>query len=223
MGNRANPIGILSSLYNGNRKYMSALWCASGKNFSKFLRQDYIIREVIKAEKDMRFIISKVEINRTGIAKVIVTIYTSRPGVIIGKNCENLNKIKEKMVKRLTSLNLNPTDLVLNVAEVVNSEKDATLLCLGIVKQLEDRANYLNFVRRSITALSKMHGVLGVRILLSGRINGVAISREENYFSKAVPLSSYDINLSYGQDVAYTVSGTVGVKVYINLEGGSHV
>ena len=205
MGHKVNPIGIRLGI---SRDWASK-WYADTKNFPGFLDADFRIRKYLRA-KLAEASVSLIQIERPA-RKVHITIHTARPGVVIGKKGEDIESLRLS-VARLLSLPVG--DVRLNIAEIRKPELDAYLVAEGIAQQLERRVMFRRAMKRSVTNTMRL-GALGVKIRVSGRLNGSEIARSEQYREGRVPLHTFRADIDYGLAEAKTTYGIIGVKVWI--------
>tara|TARA_Y100000590_G_C15663488_1_gene993599 strand:- start:763 stop:1422 length:660 start_codon:yes stop_codon:yes gene_type:complete len=202
MGQKVNPIGFRLGVV---RKH-NANWYAKGKSFKENLIEDLKVRDYLKNK--LRFSsVSRIEIDRSAQA-FVVSIHTSRPGIIIGKKGEEIENIKlaiEKIVKRTVSV---------NIKEVRKPDLDATILAEGIAQQLERRVQFRRAMKRAVQSALRQ-GAKGVRTEVSGRLGGTEIARTEWYREGRVPLHTLRADVDYGTAEASTTYGIIGVKVWV--------
>lgn len=203
MGQKTHPIGFRLSVNKG----WSSIWFAEKNNFSESLEEDVNIRKYIKYRLPNAGI-SKVEINRTS-KKVSVTIHTARPGIVIGRGGEEVNKLKKEL-RQLT----NKKDAQINISEVKRPELSAALVGLNICQQLKKKISYRRVINKAMQATMRM-GASGIRINIAGRLGGVEIARSEKYSDGSVPLHTLRANIDYALSEAQTSYGIIGVKVWI--------
>ncbi len=203
MGQKTNPIGFRLSV----NKDWSSIWFAEKNNFSESLEEDVNIRKYIKYRLPNAGI-SKVEINRTS-KKVSITIHTARPGIVIGRGGEEVNKLKKEL-RQLT----NKKDAQINISEVKRPELSAALVGLNICQQLKKKISYRRVINKAMQATMRM-GANGIRINIAGRLGGVEIARSEKYSDGSVPLHTLRANIDYALSEAQTSYGIIGVKVWI--------
>ena len=202
MGQKVNPNGFRL----GVSKKQNANWYAKGKDFSKNLIEDLKVRNHL-ATKLKNSSISKIELERTA-DTFIVNIHTARPGIIIGKRgeeIENLKKAIEKIVKGSSQI---------NIKEVKKPDLDATILAEGVAQQLEKRVMFRRAMKRTVQSALRQ-SAKGVRIEVSGRLNGAEIARTEWYREGRVPLHTLRADIDYGTAEALTTYGIIGVKVWV--------
>ncbi len=201
MGQKVNPIGLRVSI---NRTWDSRWY--SEKDYSKKLHEDLKIRKLIEKNLDAAGI-SKVLIERS--AKVMrITLFTSKPGVIIGKKGSDIEEIKKK-ISQVTTDEIN-----INIVEIRKPETDAILVAQSIAQQLERRIAFRRAMKRSVQSALRM-GAQGIRINCAGRLNGAEIARTEWYREGRVPLHTLRADIDYGTAEANTTYGVIGIKVWI--------
>ncbi len=203
MGQKTHPIGFRLSVNKG----WNSTWFAEKNKFSESLQEDVNIRKYISYRLPNAGI-SKVEINRTS-KKVSVTIHTARPGIVIGRGGEEVNKLKKEL-RQLT----NKKDAQINISEVKRPELNAALVGSNICQQLKKKISYRRVVNKAIQATMRM-GANGIRINIAGRLGGVEIARSEKYSDGSVPLHTLRADIDYALSEAQTAYGIIGVKVWI--------
>lgn len=201
MGQKVNPIGFRV----GVNVDWASCWYAE-KNYSDLLAEDVRIRKYLKSHLASAGV-SKIRIERSG-KKIKVTIYSARPGVIIGKKGNDIEQIRKK-VSSLTSSELN-----LNIVEIRKPETDATLIAENIAQQLEKRVAFRKAMKRAVQTALRL-GAYGIRINCSGRLGGAEIARMEWYREGRVPLQTLRANIDYGTAQANTTYGVIGLKVWV--------
>jgi small subunit ribosomal protein S3 len=206
MGNKINPIATRLC----NLGWKSATWFSS-KSYAKYVAEDYKIRSIVEKHLE-KGIFSNIEISRSN-NEVVITIITHKAGVVIGKEGSNLKRLKEKLQKEIA---FDARKVILNVSESYRAESDCRIIACSIAKQMENRMNYKKAVKGAIRFAMKA-GVTGIRVIVSGRLGGSAISREETYMQGQLPLSNLRHNIQYWHEQAITVYGICGVKVYVNM------
>ena len=202
MGQKVNPHGFRL----GVSKKQNVNWYAKGKDFSNNLIQDLKVREHL-AKKLKNSSISKIELERSA-ETFVVNIHTARPGIIIGKRgeeIENLKKSIEKIVKGTAQI---------NIKEVRKPDLDAQILAEGVAQQLEKRVMFRRAMKRTVQSALRQ-SAKGVRIEVSGRLNGAEIARTEWYREGRVPLHTLRADIDYGTAEALTTYGIIGVKVWV--------
>ncbi len=201
MGQKAHPYGLRL----GYIKPWKAKWYAQ-RNFADLLNEDLKLRKFVK-EKLAFAGISNIEIERSS-GRVRVRIYSARPGVIIGRRGQEIDKIKEG----LASITRN--ELFVDIKEVKSPQTDAQLVAENVAMQLEKRVGFRRAMKKAVQmAMSK--GAQGIKILCKGRLGGAEIARDEKYRDGKVPLSTFRADIDYGFAVAFTTYGTIGVKTWI--------
>jgi len=203
MGQKIHPIGFRLSV----QKNWSSTWYANSKSFSAMLLKDIEVREYLK-KKLFSAGISKIVIERPA-KNAKITIYTARPGVVIGKKGEDIESIRAELKKRM-----NLPDVALNIEEVRKPEIDAQLIAESITSQLEKRIMFRRAMKRAMQNAMRL-GAQGIKIMSAGRLNGIEIARTEWYREGRVPLHTLRANIDYGTAEAKTTYGIIGVKVWV--------
>ena len=203
MGQKTHPVGFRLNVNKG----WNSIWFAEKNKFSDSLQEDVNIRKYISYRLPNAGI-SRVEINRTS-KKVSVTIHTARPGIVIGRGGEEVNKLKKEL-RQLT----NKKDAQINISEVKRPELNAALVGSNICQQLKKKISYRRVVNKAMQATMRM-GANGIRINVAGRLGGVEIARSEKYSDGSVPLHTLRANIDYALSEAQTAYGIIGVKVWI--------
>ena len=202
MGQKVNPIGLRLGI---NRTWDSR-WFAGKNEYGKLLHEDIAIRAALmKLLKQAA--ISRIVIERPH-RKCRVTIYSARPGIVIGKKGADIDKLK-KAVSKLTA-----SEVHINIVEVRKPEVDATLVADSIAQQLERRVAFRRAMKRAVQSAMRL-GAEGIRINCSGRLGGAEIARLEWYREGRVPLHTLRADVDYGTATAFTTYGTCGIKVWI--------
>ena len=202
MGQKVNPIGLRVGINRG----WDSIWFAKKNEYGKFLIEDYKIRDHIK-KNVINSGVSQVIIERTA-KKCIVTIYTSRPGFVIGKKGSDVEKIK-KNISKITS-----SEISLNIKEIKKPELNAYLVAENIAQQLVKRIAYRKTMKRAIQSALRL-GSKGIKVCLSGRLAGNEIARTEWLREGSVPLHTFRADVDYAEAEALTTYGLIGVKVWI--------
>ena len=202
MGQKVNPIGLRLGVNRG----WDSVWFAKKKDYGRLLMEDYKIREYIQ-KNIVNSGVSQVIIERNA-KKCIVSIYTSRPGFVIGKKGSDIDKIKQKLSK------LSKSELSLNIKEVKKPELNAYLVAENIAQQLVKRIAYRRTMKRAIQSALKLGGK-GIKVCLSGRLAGNEIARSEWLREGSVPLHTFRADVDYAEAEALTTYGIIGVKVWI--------
>ena len=202
MGQKVNPIGLRLGI---NRPWDSR-WVADKKEYGKLVHEDIRIRAALmKLLKQAA--VSKIVIERPH-KKCRVTIYSARPGVVIGKKGADIDKLRKAVAKMTDS------EVVINIVEVRKPEIDATLVAESIAQQLERRVAFRRAMKRAVQSAIRL-GAEGIRINCSGRLGGAEIARLEWYREGRVPLHTLRADVDYGTATAFTTYGTCGIKVWI--------
>ena len=205
MGQKVNPVGIRLGI---TRDWVSK-WYAGKKQFPQHVHTDFRVREFLK-KKLADASVSRVQIERAA-KRVNITIQTARPGIVIGKKGEDIEKLRAETAKMLK---LPPQDVRLNIAEIRKPELDAQLVADGIAQQIEKRVMFRRAMKRAVMSTMRS-GALGVKVRLSGRLNGSEIARTEWAREGRVPLHTFRADIDYGLGEARTTYGVIGVKVWI--------
>ena len=218
MGQKVNPHGLRVGII----KDWNSKWYAD-KEFADYLVEDHKIRTFLK-KKLYAAGVSKVEIERAS-DRVKVTVYTAKPGVVIGKGGAEIEKVKAETQK------LTDKKVVIDIKEIKRPDEDAQLVAENIAQQLENRVSFRRAMKSCISRTMKMNGVQGIKTTCSGRLGGANIARSESYNEGTIPLQTLRADIDYGFAEADTTYGKVGVKVYIykgevlpqkkNREGGN--
>lgn len=202
MGQKVSPTGLRI----GINKDWEAKWYANSKDFSKLLSNDMKIRKFLdKKLKDAS--ISKVEIERNN-KKTEVTIHTSKPGIIIGRGGEEIEKLKKELAKLVNE------NVQISIVDIKKPEIDASLVVQSIANQIENRASFRMAQKRAIKNAMK-GGVKGIKTLVSGRLGGADMARSEGYTEGTIPLHTLRADIDYATAEADTTYGKIGVKVWI--------
>lgn len=201
MGQKTNPIGLRLGIIRG----WDSNWYG-GKHYADKLVEDEKIRRYLDARLP-RAGISKVVIERFP-KRLILTIHTARPGVVIGKGGQEVEKLREE-IKKLTD-----KEIQLNIYEVKRPELDAKLIGENIAGQLQARISYRRAMKSAIAAAMRM-GAEGIKVTLSGRLGGADMSRLESYKEGRVPLQTLRADIDYAVTTAHTVQGAIGIKVWV--------
>ena len=203
MGQKVNPHGIRVGVIKG----WNTQWYADKKNFSVFLKEDYVIRQFIK-DKYYAAAISKITIERAA-NRISVTIYTARPGVLIGKAGSEIEVIKKDLTKIAKGKQIG-----INIIEIKKPDCDAQLVAESIAAQLEKRASFRRCMKQAISRAMRL-GAKGVKAMVSGRLDGAEIARSENYHEGSIPLQTLRADIDYGVATARTTFGAIGIKVWV--------
>lgn len=203
MGQKANPIGNRLGIIRG----WDSMWFGDKKDFGQKLVEDHKIRTYLNA-RISKGGISRIVIERT-LGKLIVTIHTSKPGIIIGKGGTEVDRIKEEL-KKLTG----KEDVQINIMEIRRPELDAVIVGESIARQIESRVSYKRAVKMAISTAMRM-GAEGIKIKVGGRLAGAEIARTEEFKQGRTPLHTYRMDIDYANVYAMTVYGKIGIKVWI--------
>jgi len=205
MGQKVHPTGIRLGIATD----WTSKWYAGGKQYADFLHEDLKIREYLKKK------LSQAGISRIAIARpaksIAITLHSARPGIIIGKKGEDIEKLRQD-VSALVNVHIN--NVKINIEEIRKPELDAYLVAESIAQQLERRVMFRRAMRRSVTNAMRI-GAEGIKINISGRLNGAEIARNEWYREGRVPLHTLRADVDYGTAEALTTYGILGVKVWI--------
>ena len=205
MGQKVHPTGIRLGIV----KDWASKWYADTKSFPEYIREDHQIRLFIKDKlKDAS--ISRISIERPA-KKCNVTIHTARPGIVIGKKGEDIEKLR---IEIASMINMNVGEVRVNINEVRKPELDAQLVAEGIAQQLERRVMFRRAMKRAVTNTMRV-GAEGIKVKVGGRLNGAEIARSEWYREGRVPLHTLRADIDYGTADANTTYGVIGVKVWI--------
>lgn len=203
MGQKVNP----KVMRLGITRDWDSKWYASKKNYTKLFHQDLAIEEMLDKELGRDAGISRVEILRTQ-GKVIINIHTAKPGVIIGRGGELIEKLKDKLKKRFKE------SFAINIKEVKKPMIDAKIVADNIASQLERRISFRRAAKMSIEKAMEA-GAMGAKVYMGGRLNGVEIARGEFYTKGKIPLHTFRADIDYASVSANTTYGKIGVKVWI--------
>src|SRR6187401_3778328 len=205
MGQKVNPFAIRLGI---TRDWVSK-WYANKKQFPVQVHTDFRVRQFLK-EKLAEASVSRIQIERAA-KRVNITIQTARPGIVIGKKGEDIEKLRAETAKMLK---LPSTDVRLYIAEIRKPELDAQLVADGIAQQIEKRVMFRRAMKRAVMSTMRS-GALGVKVRLSGRLNGSEIARTEWAREGRVPLHTFRADIDYGTAEARTTYGVIGVKVWV--------
>ena len=205
MGQKVNPVGIRL----GITRDWTSRWYANKRTFPIYILQDWQVREFLR-KKLAEASVSRIHIERAA-RKANITIHTARPGVVIGKKGEDIERLRQEVAK-LMKMGFN--DVRLNIAEIRKPELDAQLVAEGIAQQVERRVMFRRAMKRAVMNTMRS-GSLGVKVRLSGRLNGSEIARTEWTREGRIPLHTFRADIDYGTAEARTTYGVIGVKVWI--------
>ena len=210
MGQKTHPVGFRLQI---NKNWKSTWF--SGDSFAKGLEEDVKIRKYLLARLPNGGI-SKIEISRTS-KTVTVTIFTARPGIVIGKGGEEVNRLKNE-IRQLTNNSIsndgNKMNVQVNISEIKRPELDAALVGSNIAHQLQKKVSYRRVVNKVIQSTMRM-GAEGIRINIAGRLGGAEIARSEKFSQGRVPLHTLRADIDYVLTEAHTQYGILGIKVWI--------
>ncbi|HWQ96556.1 MAG TPA: 30S ribosomal protein S3 [Clostridia bacterium] len=203
MGQKVNPNGFRVGVI----KDWNTRWYASKKDFADFLVEDRKIRDFVK-KKYYQASISRIEIDRAA-GKVTVSIFTARPGLLIGKGGTGIDVIKEDIKKTIGK------DVSVNIMEIRDPDADAQLVAENIASQLEKRISFRRAMKQSMGRAMQKNSVKGIKLMVSGRLGGAEIARSEGYHDGSIPLQTMRADIQYGFAEAKTTYGRIGCKVWI--------
>jgi len=201
MGQKVNPISNRLGIIKG----WDSNWYG-GNDFSEKLVEDYKIREYLNARL-AKASVSKIVIERT-LKLITITVNTARPGIIIGKGGQEVDKLKEEL-KKITS-----KEVQINIFEIKRPEMDAVIVAANVARQLEGKIAYRRAIKMAIASTIRM-GAEGIKIQISGRLNGAEMARSETYKEGRIPLHTLRADIDYALAEAHTKIGTTGIKVWI--------
>jgi small subunit ribosomal protein S3 len=202
MGQKVNPTGIRLGIV----KDWTSTWYADSKDYANFLNNDIAVRDFLK-KKLAAASVSRIQINRPA-KNAHITIHTARPGVVIGKKGEEIDKLRAEVSERMG------IPVHISIEEIRKPELDAQLVAEGIAQQLERRIMFRRAMKRAVQSTMRV-GAGGVRVNIAGRLNGAEIARSEWYREGRVPLHTLRADIDYGFAEARTTYGILGVKVWI--------
>lgn len=203
MGQKVNPHGLRVGVI----KDWDARWYANKKDFARYLVEDNEIREFVKKETEKSGV-PRIEIEREGDDKTVITISTAKPGLVIGRQGAEIESLKKKLHKRFGR------NFFINVKEVKNPDMDAQLVAEKIAEQLVDRVSFRRAMKQSMQHAMKA-GAKGIKTMCSGRLGGAEIARTEMYREGTIPLHTLRADIDYGFAEAHTTYGRIGVKVWV--------
>ena len=205
MGQKVNPIGIRLGI---TRDWVSK-WYAGKKQFPAHVHTDFRVRAFLR-KRLAEASVSRIHLERAA-KKVNITIQTARPGIVIGKKGEDIEKLRQETAKLL---GMPVSDVRLNIAEIRKPELDAQLVADSIAQQIEKRVMFRRAMKRAVMSTMRS-GALGVKVSVSGRLNGAELARTEWYREGRIPLHTFRADIDYGLSEARTTYGVIGVKVWI--------
>jgi small subunit ribosomal protein S3 len=201
MGQKTNPIGNRLGIIRG----WDSNWYG-GNDYGDKIAEDAKIREYLKARLSKAGV-SRIYIERT-LKLITVTVTTARPGIIIGKGGQEVDKLKEEL-KKITG-----KEVQINIFEIKRPELDAVLVADSIARQIENRISYRRAIKMAIAAAMRMNAE-GIKVMISGRLNGAEMARSESYKDGRIPLSTFRADIDYHVGEAHTTYGRMGIKVWI--------
>jgi small subunit ribosomal protein S3 len=201
LGQKVNPVGLRLGII----KSWNSSWFDE-KNFSQKLEEDLRLRKYINRPLS-KAAVSKVEIERTA-KRVILTIHTARPGIVIGKKGSEVDKLREEL-KALTG-----KEVQLNIHEIKKPELDAYLVAENIARQLAGKVSFRRAMKKAITSTMRL-GAEGIKIMCGGRLGGAEMARQEQYKEGRIPLHTLRADIDYATYTSHTTYGAIGVKVWI--------
>ena len=203
MGQKVNPHGLRVGII----KDWDSHWFVEKKDFAANVKEDNEIRNVLK-KKYYQAAISKIAIEKAA-SKITITIFTARPGVLIGKQGSEIEIIKKTVAKICKGKQIS-----INISEVKKADADAQLVAEGIATQLEKRVSFRRAMKQAI-GRSMRSGIKGVKVTVSGRLDGAEIARSESYHEGSIPLQTLRADIEYGFAEAHTTFGVIGIKCWI--------
>ena len=201
MGQKTNPIGNRLGIIRG----WDSNWYG-GNDYGDKIAEDYKIRKYIHARLS-KASVSNVIIERT-LKIITITVTTARPGIIIGKAGQEVDKLKEEL-KKITG-----KEVQINIFEIKRPELDAQLVAASIARQIESRISYRRAIKMAIAAAIRMNAE-GIKVQISGRLNGAEMARSESFKEGRIPLSTFRADIDYALVEAHTTYGRLGIKVWI--------
>ena len=205
MGQKVHPIGIRL----GITKEWTSKWFADSQTYPSYVEQDHRVREFLM-KRLREASVSRIQIDRPA-KRANITIHTARPGIVIGKKGEDIERVRGEVA---AMLKMPLQDVRLNISEIRKPELDARLVAEGIAQQLERRVQFRRAMRRAVTNTMRV-GAEGIKVKVSGRLNGAEIARSEWYREGRVPLHTFRADIDYGLAEAKTTYGIIGVKVWV--------
>lgn len=202
MGQKVHPTGIRLGIV----KDWTSKWYADSRNFADYLNVDLKVRAFIR-ERLSRASVSRVQIERPA-SNALITIHTARPGIVIGKKGEDIDKLRAEVSKMMG------IPVHISIEEIRKPETDAQLVAEGVAQQLERRIMFRRAMKRAVTNAMRL-GAEGIKINVAGRLNGAEIARSEWYREGRVPLHTLRADIDYGFHEAHTTYGVIGVKVWV--------
>lgn len=208
MGQKIHPV-----LYRlGVNKDTDSIWFALGKSYVDFLQEDIKIRTYIHKRLAAKMV-SKVKISRKT-SSITIDIHTARPGLVIGKKGEDIDKLRNELNVLINKNRENPINVSINIEQIDKMWLDARLVGLEISRQLEERVSFRRAMKMAIRNVLK-EGALGVKVQVSGRLGGAEIARTERYKQGRTPLHTLRADIDYANVEANTTYGVIGIKVWV--------
>ncbi len=201
MGQKTHPIGLRLGII----KTWNSSWFDE-KNFSDKLHEDLRIRKYVRSRLESAAV-SKIAIERTA-KKIILTIFTARPGLVIGKRGSEVDKLREELKT------ISGKEVQINISEIKRPELDAFLVAENIARQLEGKISFRRAMKKAITSTMRL-GAEGIKIKCSGRLGGAEMARKEEYKQGRIPLHTLRADIDFARYTAHTTYGCIGVKVWI--------
>ncbi len=205
MGQKVHPIGIRLGIASD----WTSKWYADKSEYADFLNTDLKVRDYLR-KRLAQASVSRIQIQRPA-RNAHITIHTARPGIVIGKKGEDIEKLRKELAHMM---GMSRNDVRLNIEEIRKPELDAQLVAESVAQQLERRIMFRRAMKRAVTNTMRL-GALGIRINVAGRLNGAEIARSEWYREGRVPLHTLRADIDYGLAEANTTYGIIGVKVWI--------
>ena len=203
MGQKVNPHGLRVGII----KDWDSHWFVDKKDMAANIKEDNEIRNLLK-KKYYQAAISKIEIERAA-SRITLTIFTARPGVLIGKQGSEIEIIKKTVLKLCKGKQIS-----VNISEVKKPDADATLVAESIASQIEKRVSFRRAMKQAISR-SMRSGIKGIKVCVSGRLDGAEIARSEHYHEGSIPLQTLRADIEYGFAEAHTTFGVIGIKCWI--------
>ena len=202
MGQKVNPTGIRLGIV----KKHTSVWYASGRDYAKYLLEDMEVRDLVK-KKLASASVSRVEIERPA-QTARVTVFTARPGIVIGKKGEDVEKLRAELNKKMG------VPVHINIEEIRKPDLDAQLVADSVAQQLERRVMFRRAMKR-VMQNAMRQGAQGIKVQVSGRLGGAEIARSERYHEGRVPLHTLRADIDYATSEALTTYGIIGIKIWI--------
>ncbi len=202
MGQKVSPVAVRI----GINKNWRSMWFADPKDYAKNIEEDYKIRQYIR-KKFVQGAVSGVEVERLA-DQIKIRIASARPGVIIGRRGVDIDKLRQDLAKITTKV------ITVDIKEIKNPAVDAQLVSQSVAFQMEKRVGFRRAMKRAVEQ-SVQAGAKGIKIIVSGRLDGAEIARREKYHVGKIPLQTFRADIDYGFTEANTTFGCIGVKVWI--------